>query len=122
MKSLAFEEVMHFLLGPELLKIQLISRVFYYEWNIAKYFEVKKRIINHSDRFGSKIMNDTTTIISLKGFLGNKRIGRNLWRGSRDGFTSTVFHELCDKKGMTLTLIKTKRGAVFGGYTDISWS
>lgn len=28
-----------------------------------------------------------------------------LMRGSRDGYTSKAFHELCDNKGPTLTVI-----------------
>ena len=28
---------------------------------------------------------------------------------------------MCDDKGPTLTIVKTARGNVFGGYTDLFW-
>jgi hypothetical protein len=43
-----------------------------------------------------------------------------LYRGSRDGFSSEVFHSRCDnKKGPTVTVIVSqKHGKIFGGYTE----
>ena len=46
---------------------------------------------------------------------------RLLYRGSKDGFKGLDFHTKCDDQGKTLTVIKTQRGRVFGGFTDISW-
>jgi hypothetical protein len=44
------------------------------------------------------------------------------WRGSRDGFEPKVFHSLCDKKGESVTIIKSKNGGyLFGGYASVSW-
>jgi len=42
------------------------------------------------------------------------------WRASRDGWASTQFHTLCDKKGPTVTIIKVD-SYIFGGYTSASW-
>lgn len=44
-----------------------------------------------------------------------------LYRGSMDGFSAENFHNKCDNKGKTLTVIKSDSGNVFGGYTDIPW-
>ena len=44
-----------------------------------------------------------------------------LYQATRDGGLSTTFHKLCDDQGPTLTLISTKEGWIFGGYTDTSW-
>jgi hypothetical protein len=45
-----------------------------------------------------------------------------LYRASRDGFSSKVFHSKCDKKPKTLTLIKVKdKPHIFGGYTEATW-
>jgi len=45
-----------------------------------------------------------------------------LLRGSRDGFTSSDFHRLCNDKGPTVTIIKVKgTGQLIGGYTPSSW-
>ena len=43
-----------------------------------------------------------------------------LYRGSRDGSTSKIFHEKCDEKGPTLVLYKNDIGTIFGGYSSIS--
>ena len=45
-----------------------------------------------------------------------------LWRGSRDGFGAKTFHQLCDRKANTLTIIKNTEGRVFGGYASEAWS
>ena len=45
-----------------------------------------------------------------------------LYRGSVDGMTAVDFHRCCDGKGATLTLIRSKCGHTFGGYSDVSWS
>lgn len=44
-----------------------------------------------------------------------------LYRGSRDGFGSRTFHEKCNYKGETFSIIKTTKGYIFGGYTKINW-
>jgi hypothetical protein len=44
-----------------------------------------------------------------------------LYRASRDGFKGRDFHRLCDNKGATVTVIRSKEGYVFGGYVDQSW-
>lgn len=48
-----------------------------------------------------------------------------LYRGSRDGFSSSSFHLHCDGLGPTLTIVRVKsagRDYVFGGFTRESWS
>ena len=45
-----------------------------------------------------------------------------IYRGTRDGMTNTVFHNKCDNKGETITLIKNEKGNIFGGYASISWT
>jgi hypothetical protein len=46
---------------------------------------------------------------------------RLLWRGTRDGFGSSAFHDRCDGHGPTLTVIQDTNGNVFGGFTDLAW-
>ena len=43
-----------------------------------------------------------------------------LYRASRDGWSSSDFHRLCDDKGPTITVVKVGKN-VFGGYTEQSW-
>jgi hypothetical protein len=44
-----------------------------------------------------------------------------LYRGSRDGFGGSNFHEKCDGKSNTLIVIETTKGFVFGGFTPVAW-
>ena len=51
------------------------------------------------------------------------RMSRDLFRGSRDGFTAGAFHEKCDKKGETITIIRNEDNGqknIFGGYSSKS--
>ncbi|GES83734.1 carbohydrate-binding module family 13 protein [Rhizophagus clarus] len=43
-------------------------------------------------------------------------------RGSRDGFTAEKFHEICDNKSRTISIIKVKDSdEILGGYNPIIW-
>ncbi|RGB22505.1 hypothetical protein C1646_55272 [Rhizophagus diaphanus] len=43
-------------------------------------------------------------------------------RGSRDGFESNKFHEICDNRSCTVTIIKVKgNNQILGGYNPIEW-
>jgi len=44
-----------------------------------------------------------------------------LYRATRDGFDSSAFHRLCDNKGPTVVIIKTKDDRIIGGYTTATW-
>ena len=55
-------------------------------------------------------------------FDGKKFKSKLLYRGSRDGFDAAKFHQLCDNKVPTITLIKSVKGLIFGGYSSIDWA
>jgi hypothetical protein len=44
-----------------------------------------------------------------------------LYSGSTHGWEISKFHELCDEKGPTITVMKSKAGRVFGGFAMQSW-
>lgn len=70
----------------------------------------------------SKLISGNFELDSLNSWLNYPNLKTNLlYRASVDGFTSDVFHSLCDNRGPTLTLIKSNRGKVFGGFTTVSW-
>jgi len=53
-------------------------------------------------------------------------IGKNfsselLFSTSKNGFEPSEFHRLCDNKGPTIIFIETKKGYIFGGYTELDW-
>ena len=45
-----------------------------------------------------------------------------LYKGTRDGSGSNIFHNKCDNKGPTICLCKNEKGNIFGGYSSISWT
>jgi len=51
----------------------------------------------------------------------NKRMGEVLYIASRDGDDFSRFHKACDGQGPTILVVLSTTGAVFGGYTDVSW-
>ena len=44
-----------------------------------------------------------------------------LYRGTRDGMSGDAFHNKCNNKGPTVSIIKNEKGYIFGGYTSINW-
>ena len=44
-----------------------------------------------------------------------------VYRATRDGFDAAKFHSLVDNQGPTLTVILSKDGFLFGGFTSKSW-
>ena len=44
-----------------------------------------------------------------------------LYRASQHGWSPQDFHALCDNKGHTLTVLKSRPGKIFGGYTTKDW-
>ena len=59
----------------------------------------------------------------LKGWLPSQegKKWRLLFRASRDGFAAAAFHSKCDKKGPTVTIVKSGNN-IFGGFTEQSWT
>ena len=45
-----------------------------------------------------------------------------LYRATVDGFNASAFHEKCDGKANTVTIIKSNFNYVFGGYTAVEWA
>jgi hypothetical protein len=56
----------------------------------------------------------------LQEWLGEKCKWNLCYRPSRDGWSGHDFHEHCDDKGPTVTLVKANN-CIFGGYTDLNW-
>merc|ERR1711933_692079 len=44
-----------------------------------------------------------------------------LFRASEHEYSSEKFHDFCDEKGSTITIIENEHGHVFGGYAEKSW-
>ena len=78
-----------------------------------------------TDKFDSIILSESSYeesfIEKIIEWCGNKKY-ELLYRGSRDGSKSSIFHDKCDNKGPTLCLYKNEKGNIFGGYASISWT
>ena len=45
-----------------------------------------------------------------------------IYKGSRDGYKAKNFHEKCDNRQPTISVIKSNFGLVFGGYIETTWN
>jgi len=45
-----------------------------------------------------------------------------IYRGTRDGLNGSTFGKLCAHKAPTLTLLRSSRKYIFGGFTPVPWS
>ena len=79
----------------------------------TKTFDCDSLILDESQRKEEFLQN----IFEWTGYLKMELI----YRGSRDGTKSNIFHNKCDNKGPTITLFKNEKGHIFGGFSPISW-
>jgi TLD len=73
------------------------------------------------ERFGLQLA-EQELLIKWLDLVGHIPKFNLLYRGTRDTFKAGRFHELCDNKGPTISIIKSKCGKVFGGYTSQAWT
>lgn len=45
-----------------------------------------------------------------------------LYSISKDGCNATTFHQKCDNKGPTVTVLYNPQGSIYGGYTMMNWA
>ncbi|KAJ5070069.1 btb/poz domain-containing protein [Anaeramoeba ignava] len=57
--------------------------------------------------------------INDNGFFYNMKLG---YSAKKDGFNCKKWHDICDNKGKTLIIIKTKNNYIFGGFTSIGFT
>ena len=60
-------------------------------------------------------------LVTLLNFLDGRTGWTVCWRVSRDGRAPSTFHNGCDSKGTTVTIVKYS-SYIFGGYSVIDWS
>ena len=76
--------------------------------------------IESVDINASKIASKTE-LLQMKKWIGRLCEFDLLYRGTRDGKDSYNFHECCDDKGPTISIIESEDGSRFGGFTTIDW-
>jgi len=81
----------------------------------------KDEICKNCNYFGGSIMN-MSDWKKLSELYGSKiEVISLLFKASRDGFNAKAFHDKCDNKGPTITVVKSSYDKIFGGYADVSW-
>ena len=45
-----------------------------------------------------------------------------IYRGTRDGSSSNIFHNKCNYQGPTIILYKNEKGNIFGGFASMPWT
>ncbi|GES93500.1 hypothetical protein GLOIN_2v1868421 [Rhizophagus clarus] len=118
-----YEDLLNFYLDPEIVSTHNILR----PRKVVQFSNasqiIDSRIVNSSfvstvSRWIDKIIINDDNVSEL--YLPYKF--ELLLRGSRDGFTPKIFHELCDGKPNTVTFIKVKgTEEILGGYNPIIW-
>lgn len=70
---------------------------------------------------GSTLMNSMEQQ-KVNSWIGNiHQKWQKCYTKTTDGATSTIFHNQCDNKGPSVTVIKLANGRTLGGYTENSW-
>ena len=89
--------------------------------NLGKIEEVKKTL-EKSSIIKNDIEKQNTILKWIKEEINKDSIKFELiFKMSENGSKSKEFHKYCDNKGPTLTLIKTNKNKIFGGFTTLDW-
>ncbi|KAJ5069911.1 pep-cterm sorting domain-containing protein [Anaeramoeba ignava] len=81
-------------------------------------------IFRKRSQFNSSIISKKKHIKYLKEWIGKNSIFSSLKLGfstENNGWNCEKWHDICDDKGPTLVIIKTTKGFVFGGYSEVGW-
>ena len=87
----------------------------------SNWSEIKKVKTN---KFDSIILNESKRCDEFINKIYEWTGGKNmelLYRGTKDGMSANAFHNKCNNKGPTITLIKNEKGYIFGGYNSVDW-
>ena len=90
-------------------------------------FNLYRKVSRHYLKNPSKLLPKTQLVDRqydsyLREWLGKDYKWKLIHRTSEHKYSSESFHDCCDDKGPTLTIIKCTNGCIFGGYTAQSWS
>jgi len=83
--------------------------------------EEEEKKINNLFKETTLLTNEQKLLISDWILKDTEKEFNLLYKFSRDGTSSNDFYSRCDKKGATVTIIQSKAGYKFGGYTSVDW-
>ena len=83
------------------------------EWIDTKKIQTKidSVILRESNKEGELLS-------KINEWIENKKL-ELIYRGTRDGMLCNNFHEKCDNKGQTITLVKNEKNNIFGGFASV---
>ena len=92
---------------------------------LEKFLQIK---INDQVKLKEKILSDIITDIKELDVINKRLLRQNkrtvytlIYKATRDGDKSEIFHTMCDTYQNTVILIKTSKGRIFGGFTHEKW-
>ena len=109
----------------ELITSHYVRNNYEKEYNQNVPMALKYLILQFSNKvFSRKLLSNKQDLglyklISTK--LSNIHRFNLLFRASDHEYSAAKFHEYCDNKGPTITIIQSNWGNIFGGYTSKSW-
>ncbi|KAJ5069651.1 pep-cterm sorting domain-containing protein [Anaeramoeba ignava] len=86
-----------------------------------KYLEFKKNFPQFAD---SEIITNEEYAKKLQEWINDNDFSKMKlgFSAKINGFDSEIWHSICDNKGKTLIIIKTKDNFIFGGFTQVGWT
>lgn len=104
----------------------IINELINWKKNQEKQNQNKLNIIKETNEIDSKIIKKReidfiSNVIKNILFLKKNISFKLIFRATRDGHLSNNFHQKCDGIPNTITIIKTKKGMIFGGYINYKW-
>ncbi|KAJ5079697.1 hypothetical protein M0811_04007 [Anaeramoeba ignava] len=84
--------------------------------------ELKKNFPQFAD---SEIITEEEYVKKLQEWINDNDFFSKMKKGFSakiDGFNSKKWHSICDDKGKTLVIIKTKQNFIFGGFTQVGFN
>ncbi|KAJ5079000.1 pep-cterm sorting domain-containing protein [Anaeramoeba ignava] len=92
---------------------------------LEEYEKFKKMKIQFRPFLNSEIISEKEYAQKLQEWINDNDFFSKMKKGfsaKRDGFDCKKWHSICDNKGKTLVIIKTKDNFIFGGFTQVGWT
>ena len=83
---------------------------------------LRNRVTEKNKEENIQIYSDLINDDIVTQLLGSNKYLQLLYKASRDGYKSNIFHQKANNQGPTLTVFRTNTGRVAGGYNPISWT
>ena len=105
-----------------LCKSRMKTTILPIKWSSPRQSSIEQDSRHRKQYFSNGTLLSTEHQFQLNEFYGKRnQTWKLIYKGTRHGFSSIDFHRCCDRKGPTLSVLKSTSGHVFGGYTSVDW-